>query len=121
MLYNSEAWHSIVKDDIAILSRVHESLLAGLVSAHSKAPKEALFLETGTLPINYVLAARRLIYLQNILKRDNTELLKKVYLSQKANPKKGDFVDLVSENAKLVELDIKEEDIENMSKTDLRL
>ena len=67
--------------------------------------------------INYVLAARRLIYLQHILKRNNTELLKKVYLSQKANPKKGDFVDLVSEDAKLIELDINEEDIENMSKT----
>ena len=44
--------------------------------------------------------------------------MKKVYLSQKANPKKGDFVDPVSEDAKIIELDIKEEDIENMSKTD---
>ena len=29
MLYNNEAWQSIVKYDIAILSRVDESLLAG--------------------------------------------------------------------------------------------
>ena len=51
MLYNSEAWHAIVRDDVEILNRNDESLLAGLVSAYSKTPKEALFLETGTTPI----------------------------------------------------------------------
>ena len=99
MLYKSEAWHSIVKDDLEILSRVDESLISGLVSAHSKVPKEALFLEAGTLPIKYIWAARRLLYLQTILNRDNSELIKRVYLAQKANPKKGDFVELVHEEA----------------------
>ena len=57
-----------IKDDIAILSRVDESLIAGLVSAHSKVAKEALFLERGTLPIKYVLAGRTLLYHQTIIK-----------------------------------------------------
>ena len=84
-----------MKDDIQILSRVDESLMSGLVSAHPKTPKEALFLETGTLPIKYVWASRRLLYLQTILTRGSEELITKVYLSQKSNPKKGDFFELV--------------------------
>ena len=45
-------------------------MIAGLVSAHSKVAKEALFLERGTLPIKYVLAARTLLYHQTIIKLD---------------------------------------------------
>ena len=58
MLYNSEEWHSIVKDDTETLNRVDESLLSGLVSAHAKTPKDALFLETGTTPIRFIWASR---------------------------------------------------------------
>ena len=70
MLFNSEAWHGIVRDDVETLVRVDESLLRGLVNAHSKVPKEALYLETGEIPLNYIWAARRLMFLQTILKRD---------------------------------------------------
>ena len=72
------------------------------------------------MPIKYVWAARRLLYLQTILKRDNSELTKRVYLAQKANPKKGDFVELVYADAKLVNISMEEEQIENMSKTDFQ-
>ena len=114
MLYNSEAWHATVRDDVEILNRVDESLLAGLVSAHSKTPKEALFLETGTTPIKYIWAARRLIYLQNILKREKSELIRKVYIAQKEDCLKGDFAQLIQEDAHLVKIILDEEQIEIM-------
>ena len=62
--------HSIVKYDTKIFSRVDESLLAGLVSAHAKVAKEVIYLETGTIPIRYIWAGRRLMYLHNILRRN---------------------------------------------------
>ena len=117
LLYNSEAWHGIVKDDIEIFSRVDESLLGGLVSAHLKVAKEAIYLETGTVPIRYIWAARRLLYLQNILKRDMNELVRRVYEAQKADPKQGDFVKLVEDDAKLVNIVIQEEHIAKMDKS----
>ena len=117
MLYNSEAWHGIVKDDTEIFSRVDESLLRGLVSGHLKVGKEALYLETGTIPIKYTWAARRLIYLQTILKRDKNELIQKVYEAQKLDPKQGDFIQLVQADANLVNFNIQEELIQNMDNT----
>ena len=121
LLYNAEAWHGIVKDDTELFSRVDESLLAGLVSAHQKVPKEAIYLETGTVPIKYIWAARRLIYLQAILKRDKNEPIRRVYDAQKANPKQGDFVLLVQNDAELVNLVLQEEAIEKMGKKDFQI
>ena len=59
MLFSSEAWHGIVRDDVETLSRVDESLLRGLVNGHSKVPKEALFLETGETPIKFIWASTK--------------------------------------------------------------
>ena len=54
MLFNYEAWHGIVKDDVQVLSRVDESLLQALLAAHSKTPKEAPFLESCQIPFRFI-------------------------------------------------------------------
>ena len=102
MLFNSEAWHGIVKDDIKILSRVDESLLQGLLSAHSKTPIKAFFLETGQIPITYIWASRRLNYLHTILKRNQNEITRKVYEAQKLDYKKGDFVQQIEDDKEMI-------------------
>ena len=117
ILFNSEAWHGIVKNDEQVLSRVDESLLQALFSAHSKTPKEEFFLETGQIPIKYILASRRLNFLQTILKRSQSEITRKVYNVQKHYPKKGDFALLVEEDKNLIELELSDIEIENMEKS----
>ena len=61
------------------------------------------------------------IYLQAILKRDKNELIRRVYDAQKANPKQGDFVLLVQNDAELVNLVLQEEAIEKMGKKDFQI
>ena len=63
ILFNSEAWHGISDADIEHLEKVDEALLRGILRAHSKIALEALYLETGSLPIRYILKNRRLCYL----------------------------------------------------------
>ena len=82
MLFNSEAWQGIVKDDTEQLRRVDESLFHKLLSAHSKTPSEALYLESGQIPLSYIWSSRRLMYLQCILKRDMTEITRQIYEAQ---------------------------------------
>ena len=53
--------------------------IKGLISAHDKAPVDHLYLETAALPIPYILISRRIIYLKNILEREDEEITKKVY------------------------------------------
>ena len=73
ILYNSEAWHSLSEQDILSLQRVDEMLLRYLLNSHSKVPTEFLYLESGALPIKFIIASRRMNYCQTILKRDDEE------------------------------------------------
>ena len=109
ILFNSEAWQGIAKDDIESLEKVDEALIRGILGAHAKIPKEALFLETGTIPLRYIIKSRRMSYLKTILDRDSDELIREVYDAQKVDPTPGDFADLVAKDAEEIKVDIQDE------------
>ena len=75
ILFNSEVWHSLSESDIGQSVEVDKYLLKGLLSAHDKTPVEHLYLETAALPIDFILTSRRLIYLKQILDREENILL----------------------------------------------
>ena len=72
-------------------------------------------MESGTIPIRFILACRRMIYLQTILKRQNSELTKRIYMAQKENPTKGDFFCLVLNDFKLIGEPMDENEIASKS------
>ena len=121
MLFNSEAWHNIDQSQVTAFEKNDEALLRGLVSGHAKMPVPALYLENGQVPIRFLLACRRLLYLQTILQRDPDELIQKVYLAQKADPVEGDFCQLVDKDRQLLECSLTDDQIRNTSKYDLKV
>ena len=114
ILFNSEAWHNVTKNQVAQFVDIDKYLLRGLVGAHAKVPLEHLYLEMAALPVTYVLAVRRMIYLHTILKRNTDELTKKVYLCQKSSPLPGDWCQLVTEDFRNIDLHMTDENIEKM-------
>ena len=116
IMFNSEAWHSITDKDMVVLEKVDEALLRGLLAAHTKTPLEALYLETGSLPLRYILKSRRIMYLHNILKKDETELIRKIYETQKQNPTPGDFSELVRNDITEIGLNMSDLQISQLSK-----
>ena len=67
MLFNSEAWHGVTATQVATLEKVDQSLLRGILNAHKGTPTEFLYLETGCLPIKWIMAQRRINFMQNIV------------------------------------------------------
>ena len=118
ILYNSEAWHGITKKQIKTLESIDEDLLRGILKAHSKTPKEFLYLETGATPIQWILRQRRINFLKHILSKDNCELVKKVYMAQKDLPNKGDFEKLVEKD--LEDINITQTQVESFDRTTLK-
>ena len=116
ILFNSEAGHNIHEAELKLLESVDEHLLRSLVKAHSKTPLEFLYLEAGAVPIRFIISSRRLIYLQTILKREDSELTKKIYKAQKNNPSKGDFTELVKADFALIGESPDETAVENSDK-----
>ena len=89
ILYNSEAWHGMTDAHIATLESLDLSLLRGILNAHAKTTKEFLYLETGVVPIKWILAQRRITFLKHILSRDDSELLKKILFCTTSASSKG--------------------------------
>ena len=105
VLYNSEAWHSVTDQDILGLEKIDEALLRFLLGSHSKAPLEILYLESGAIPMRFILKSRRINYLQTIVKRDEEELTQRVFKAQLDKPIDGDFAQLVKLDCELIGLE----------------
>ena len=75
-----------------------------------------MYLETAAIPIRYILASRRDNLFHNILKREPHELVKRVYIAQKENPIKGDWVHIIKEDIKLININLSETEISSLSK-----
>ena len=86
ILYSSEAWHCLTEANIKILQEADEYLIRKIFNAHSKTSIKFLHLETGTLPLRFVIASRRLNYLKNILDRSKNELVLNILEAQKEDP-----------------------------------
>ena len=89
ILTNSEVWNGLSENDYKELEVVDEYLLRGILESHYKVAKESLYLETGLLPIRYIIKKRRLNYLRHILSRNREELISKIYYAQKRKPLKN--------------------------------
>ena len=115
ILFNSEVWHGVTNAQITSLEALDNSLLRGILGAHKGTPKAFLYLETGTMPLRWIIAQRRINYLKHILTRNEEELIKKVFNAQKERPTKGDFVTLVETDLKKLGMTYQEVASETMT------
>ena len=116
LLYSSEAWHSVDTKDIIALEKVDEALLRYLLDCPSKTPLEFLYLESGSIPIRYILKSRRLNFLKVIIDRDEEELTRRVFEAQATNPSPGDFAELVKDDLHSISVCMDMQEISNMGK-----
>ena len=120
MLFNSEAWHGLTKADVTSLEKIDKSFLRAVLKAHKGTTSELLYLETGAVPIKWIIAEKRILYLKHILSRNENELIKKVYLAQKGSSSQGDFTKLVEKDLQLFGLTHDEVASESMTKPALK-
>ena len=116
ILFNSEAWHCLTDNHIEQLQIIDNQLLRKICNAHSKTSTAFLHLETGTMPLKYVITSRRLNFLKEILSRKNSDLIYHIFAVQYENPLKGDFVKLIEDNFKLINEKFDMKFIKGMSK-----
>ena len=91
-----------------------------MVKGHSKVPLEFLFLETGAIPVRFMISSRRLNYLQTILKREDDELTKRIYRAQVNDPSPGDFIELIKNDFRMIGVEFDERKVKAMTKEDYK-
>ena len=93
-----------------------ENLLRKILKAPVNTTKEVLYLETGCLPVKFIIMKRRFLYYHHIIKRPNSELIYKIYRAQKIKPCKGDWINLINKDENLLNITLNEENDKKLSK-----
>ena len=115
LVYNSEVWYNVSHDQLSKLEQIDEMWLRKLFSLAKSAPKEGLYMECGKMPIRFVVMMRRILYLWNILHRDEDELVNRFLSAQQIWTSKKDWIQQVKKNIKEINVDLTDNQIMAMS------
>ena len=121
LISNSESWVGLTKKQISDLESVDEALFRNIfsidkVTAHSKTPLELFYLETGSIPIRYILMSRRLNFLWYLLNQRENSLLSNFFNAQCENPTRGDCVTQAKADINKLNMDLNFSEIRDFSK-----
>ena len=82
ILTNSEVWYRLTKAEIDQLELLDRSLLKRILSVPNSTPSAALYLESGCLRIGTLIKARRVNYLQYLVKLSQEDMLSRFFYCQ---------------------------------------
>ena len=116
ILNNIEVAYNLTKSDIEQLQKCHEMGLRKLLSLPSKTPKKMLYLLTGSVPIEFLIERRRLIYLHHILNQENESLIKTFFEHQLDTRKTKYWASQILKDLKKFNVNIPLEDIRHIPK-----
>ena len=121
LISNAESWVNVSNKHVSNLEATDEQLLRDIFAAQRNTPKEMLFLETGNIPVKYVIISRRVNFLHYILCQDEDSLLSKFFAAQCADPIKGDWASTVKRDLKFLDINLSFQDISSYSKKAFKL
>ena len=90
LISNCEAWYNLTNKDISQLESEDEALLRKMLSAHSRSPRELLYLQTENIPLRFILMARRLNFLWYVLNEEEDSLLRSCLMAQQDHNSEGE-------------------------------
>ena len=120
LLYSAEAWSGVTDKQLSRLEVVDSSLLRRLTGGHVKCPVEFIHPETKTWKLRHHLTYLRLIYNHHILNREKGETIHKIYLKQKEEAIKGDWIQLLQKDFEFICVEQNDEEIVKYSKSDYK-
>ena len=81
LVYNCEAWTNLTRKDYSCSKNAQKNFLRHVMEVPQSTPTSCLFLEMGTLPVQFVIEMRQIMFLKKIIARDPSDPFKKVHLS----------------------------------------
>ena len=116
MIYSSEIWYGLSSDQFTKLEQIDEMYMRNIFEAPKSAPRLGLYIESGKIPLRYIIKARRLLYYWHILHLNENELVYKFFQAQKLKPTKNDWVLEVAQNLQDWRINVSENDVKKISK-----
>ena len=114
ILVNSEAAYNLTLSNINQLEKCHERALRELLSLPVKSPKPMLYLLTGSIPIKYKIKQRRLVYLHDILSREEGSLINRFFKTQLDFKKSKDWASQILKDLMEYEIEMTMDEIKSI-------
>ena len=95
VLTNSEVWYKLTKSELEELEILDRSLIKRILAVPNSTPTAALYLETGCMSIGTIIKARRLNFLQYLLKLPTEDMLARVFHCQWLESNQFDWTEQV--------------------------
>ena len=86
-----------------------------LFNLPKSSPKEGMYIESGKMPIRFIVMMRRLMYYWHVLHKDEDELLHRFMSAQQILTGRTDWITQVRKNMTDIELNLTDEQISKMS------
>ena len=90
--HNSEVLYGLNNTHIEILESVDKYFWRKVFGCTTTTPTKSYIIETNSIPIRDIVMGRRLMYYWNLLQKDDSELIRKVFNTQNMMPVKNDWV-----------------------------
>ena len=116
MLCSIETVYGLTTSHIEQLEQCDKFFMRKMFNCVSTTPTEAYYLETNTLPLRFVIIARRLMYYWTIITKPAKELVQQVFQTQKLAPVKNDWCIQIEEDLRYCRINLNESEIRAMSK-----
>ena len=115
LVYNSEVWYNVSDEQLSKLELIDEMWYRKLFNLPTSSPKEGMYIESGKMPIRFIVMMRRLMYYWHVLHKDEDELLHRFMSAQKIWTGRTDWITQVRKNMTDIELNLTDEQISKMS------
>ena len=117
MLNNAESWINITTKDLETLKKPDTMLHRNILSTCGNPSKVFMCLELGLIPVNFVIMEKRLSFLRYILTEPMNTMIRQVYEELKNESRKGDFVDLVRRDMDDLNIELSDDEIKLVNKS----
>ena len=102
---------------VEMLESQDRSLLTRLFGVPSTCSYEAVYMETGLLPVRFILQGRRLMYYWTLLNKSDDELVKKFFNVQKEHSVNDDWIEQIKDDITSLGINLNEQEVKVMKKT----
>ena len=115
LLLNSEAWVNLSEKDIRGLEQTDEILLSRILDCDSNTSNVLKYLELGVYPVKFEIMKRKILFLQYILKQEESSMMYQVFKATCDQPIKNDFVKTCQKYLESLDINLTFENIREMS------
>ena len=116
LVTNIEAWNFLSVKNIKILEDADSRLFATIFESLKSTNRVLYYLETGTIPIRYILSKRVLMYYFHILSRPKDELIRKCYEAMKLKTVRHDWYARIQSEKSKHNITLSDDEVQQMSK-----